>query len=1522
MSLKILARTVLLLALLSVSAFAQQHPDDIGAQDSMYLVVSPLEEGGNDSTFIAELFIFTDSQIVSSASAGFHWDNPRVQMDSAKFSDEATAAFDFVKITYRNNILDSTNFYQIFQFSGARVFTTGLLPSPETRLACTYWFHITDFDPAEDVCIDTLKFSTGTTYTFVQASGNVPYVPYYTGKQCANSAPSLGTLVVSPDTLRFSAEAGAMGVPTQDFDVTEAGAASIGYSSSTAASWITLLSPDGTTPGTVTVRPSVTGLAVGSYVDSVTVASAQAENSPVVIIELEVTQPNQAPVITPVADTDVDENQLLEITVTATDPDGTTPGLTDGGLPDGAGFADNGDGTGTFTWTPSFIQGGTAYDVIFIASDGELTDEDTVTITVNNVNRPPVLAEIGSKTVAEEALLSFTATATDPDLPAPTFEFTAEGLPTGANLTTAGAFTWTPTNTQSGFYDVWFIVSDGEAADSELVNIEVTDIDGFALTPDTLYFTAILGGLNPDDQGFNLAVSDGSELPVAVSNLIPWAAIDPETGTTPLDVTVSVDIAGLAVDTYFDSMFIDQVLVTAGIEEIVPVHMYVQLEVLEPAKLLAVSPDTLFLVQSEGDVTAAEGDFAISEVGGTAIDFAVSTTSTWLTLAPTTGSTPDNVTATVNSTTIDPGSYFDSVLVTAGDAENSPIYAFVALEVTPCPVLEPDMLVYAAEIFAGETATVDRTVTIASSGPGDIDWATTQAADYFAFTPGSGNTATDSIVDIAYAHMFDVAGEYADTAYIAAVEDVLNECYSEIMIVVNVTVNRPPSADTVIVVNTPAVAGMRVEVPVIFSNSCPLAELGLNLVLPHADIYLDSISFIGSAVEYVEAKGASIDYDGGYLTIGVATEAQAMIPIGSQELLATLHFSLNCEIAEGAYPIALGGYGGDPLYFVRDCGEGSSTEIPEYILGNVIVGEASNFVCGYVVDPDGHEIEGATVELFADFPFDSPEMTTTTSFWGSFGFDGIMSIPFDLYAYADGYYPNTAEDLNFGDKGVVIVLTPIQELVETSEWVDYFCPDQTNLFLGAPVPAGAVVEAFTQDGLLVGQKIVTNPGQYGFMPVYRAWDLPEDAGAETGDRIDFYINQMPAVATGDVIYPAEYAQMEVCLEVRGTVEKECTLFEGWNLISWNVNTDTDDILTVLNPIMDHVDVVLGFEQGGLTFDPDLQAFSTLWNVDHLSGYWVRIEGIAEVTLSLSGLPVIESTPIPLTAGWNLVSYLPEEGWLIEDALTSVEGNIVFAYGFPGGGVQVWEPSGTFSQLGTMDPCNGYWLKVENDGTLIYDQDIVPPVAAKVASAAKRTTVSSSNWVNLYSQNLSVDGETVAAGAVISARSVQGDRELGSFTMASDGQFGFMPVYADAAGEDQFGLAAGDQFYLTVDDIKTDEVFEWTSNGARIEINALAASGAVDNLPLEYSLDQNYPNPFNPTTTILFTMPATGHAKIEVFNVLGRLIATPFDGQATVGNNQVVWDGRSFSGEMTASGVYFYRLTADNYTETRKMMLLK
>ena len=95
-----------------------------------------------------------------------------------------------------------------------------------------------------------------------------------------------------------------------------------------------------------------------------------------------------------------------------------------------------------------------------------------------------------------------------------------------------------------------------------------------------------------------------------------------------------------------------------------------------------------------------------------------------------------------------------------------------------------------------------------------------------------------------------------------------------------------------------------------------------------------------------------------------------------------------------------------------------------------------------------------------------------------------------------------------------------------------------------------------------------------------------------------------------------------------------------------------------------------------------------------------------------------------------------------------------------------------------------------------------------------------------------------------------------------------------------------------------------------------------NLPATFTLSQNYPNPFNPSTHISYAIAEKTHVRLEVFNILGRRIATLVDKEQSAGDYHEVWTGTDAQGDPVASGIYFYRLTAGQQTATRKMILLK
>ena len=97
---------------------------------------------------------------------------------------------------------------------------------------------------------------------------------------------------------------------------------------------------------------------------------------------------------------------------------------------------------------------------------------------------------------------------------------------------------------------------------------------------------------------------------------------------------------------------------------------------------------------------------------------------------------------------------------------------------------------------------------------------------------------------------------------------------------------------------------------------------------------------------------------------------------------------------------------------------------------------------------------------------------------------------------------------------------------------------------------------------------------------------------------------------------------------------------------------------------------------------------------------------------------------------------------------------------------------------------------------------------------------------------------------------------------------------------------------------------------------------ADGVPGVFALSQNHPNPFNPETTIQFTLPDEHQARLTIHNISGQQVTTLLDEQMPKGNHSAVWNGKDATGKDVASGVYFYQLTAGDFTATRKMLLIR
>jgi len=124
-------------------------------------------------------------------------------------------------------------------------------------------------------------------------------------------------------------------------------------------------------------------------------------------------------------------------------------------------------------------------------------------------------------------------------------------------------------------------------------------------------------------------------------------------------------------------------------------------------------------------------------------------------------------------------------------------------------------------------------------------------------------------------------------------------------------------------------------------------------------------------------------------------------------------------------------------------------------------------------------------------------------------------------------------------------------------------------------------------------------------------------------------------------------------------------------------------------------------------------------------------------------------------------------------------------------------------------------------------------------------------------------------------------------------------------------------------LEIDEILLADENAVKIPVDDGKAS-----VPQAFELYQNYPNPFNPNTTIKFTLPAstddgaTLPTTLKIYNVLGEVVRTLVDEPMSPGVHHKIWDGKDGQGNQVASGIYFYRLRAGKFSETKKMVLLK
>jgi len=145
---------------------------------------------------------------------------------------------------------------------------------------------------------------------------------------------------------------------------------------------------------------------------------------------------------------------------------------------------------------------------------------------------------------------------------------------------------------------------------------------------------------------------------------------------------------------------------------------------------------------------------------------------------------------------------------------------------------------------------------------------------------------------------------------------------------------------------------------------------------------------------------------------------------------------------------------------------------------------------------------------------------------------------------------------------------------------------------------------------------------------------------------------------------------------------------------------------------------------------------------------------------------------------------------------------------------------------------------------------------------------------------------------------------------------------------QVNSATEKQYIFEDTKVETDSTYEYQLiqkdlDGTLHYSGFTVVATAQEKLPMVYALKQNYPNPFNPQTTIAFDLPEDARVTVEIYDILGRKVINLVDKEEyKAGKWKIVWDGKNSQYNRVSSGMYFYRITANEFTKIKKMTMLK
>ena len=446
----------------------------------------------------------------------------------------------------------------------------------------------------------------------------------------------------------------------------------------------------------------------------------------------------------------------------------------------------------------------------------------------------------------------------------------------------------------------------------------------------------------------------------------------------------------------------------------------------------------------------------------------------------------------------------------------------------------------------------------------------------------------------------------------------------------------------------------------------------------------------------------------------------------------------------------------------------------------------------------------------------------------------------------------------------------------------------------------------------------------GNSATYRIWD-------DSDNQEYRYTNA--AYISGSNIF-AVGATTSINLEGVRPVTQTINLSLGWNVLSFTVVPDNRSLLSVVQPLIDNGTLVKVQNEAGTA----LEFLSSSWynfigNMMITEGYKVRVN--ATTSLNITGRPVESPMSIPLSTGWNIISYPfsnSQPALDVFDALIDA-GTLVKVQNEAGTALEFLPGYGWMDNIHTILPGEGYKVRTNANTTLSLSNDMGANLKSSYSVAVPMhfQPVYSGNGLdhmNIYYLRSTTEDDGLITGDEIGV--FDGDICIGYGIMENSDQkyLSLVASFDDPTTLKQDGFVEGHPISLKIwrqnsgREVKVNDLLSVEGSSMNFVKNGSSILSGSFSFSTSTHLGEAYPNPSSSQTTFTFNLAENDQVKLEIINTLGVVVRTLVNEELPSGQNTVEWDNCATSGNRLKPGLYFYRFVASDYSNTKPLIIQK